>query len=146
MGDYHDMAPANNPNEIQTPKLCTDIIIDRGAGLVVMIERKNDPMGWALPGGFVDIGETVEEAAIREAKEETGLDIELVRQFHVYSDPKQDPRFHTATVVFLAKGFGTMRAGSDAAEISTYHQMNLPENFAFIHHKRILEDYFNERY
>jgi 8-oxo-dGTP diphosphatase len=130
----------------QTPLLCTDVIVDMGAGLVVLVERKNEPGGWALPGGFVDMNETVEEAALREVMEETNLrDIELIRQFHVYSDPKRDARGHTASVVFVARGFGKPRAGSDAAGVGLYHAMNLPENLAF-DHRQILMDYFNERY
>jgi ADP-ribose pyrophosphatase YjhB (NUDIX family) len=112
---------------------------------VVLIERKNTPNGWALPGGFVDVGETVEEAALREAKEETGLDVELVRQFHVYSDPKRDPRGHTASVVWVAHARGKPRAGSDAGNVGLYHQMNLPETISF-DHRQILTDYFQERY
>ncbi len=130
----------------QTPALCVDIIIDMGAGLVPLVERHNEPHGWALPGGFVDIGETVEEAAIREAQEETGLmDIELVRLFHVYSDPKRDPRGHTASVVFLARGRGIARAGSDAKNVELFHFMNLPQDIVF-DHRQILTDYFQERY
>jgi ADP-ribose pyrophosphatase YjhB (NUDIX family) len=129
----------------QTPRLCTDIIIDMGAGLVVLVKRKNDPQGWAIPGGFVDIGESVEEAALREALEETGLAVELVRQFHVYSEPNRDERGHTASVVFVARGKGQPKAGSDAAEVGLFHNMNLPPDIAF-DHRQILTDYFFERY
>jgi 8-oxo-dGTP diphosphatase len=138
----------NSSEEIkapQTPRLCSDVLIDMGAGLVVLIKRKNDPQGWAIPGGFVDIGESAEEAALREAYEETGLRVELVRQFHVYSDPQRDPRGHTASVVFVARGKGQPRAGSDAAEVGLFHQMNLPPDLAF-DHRQILNDYFYERY
>lgn len=129
-----------------TPRLAVDVIIDRGAGLVVLIKRKGEPQGaWALPGGFVDEGETVEEAALREAKEETGLDVELVRQFHVYSDPKRDARGHTVSVVFIARAKEDPRAASDAAECGLYYEMNIPENVAF-DHRQILRDYFTERY
>jgi 8-oxo-dGTP diphosphatase len=138
----------NSSEEIkapQTPRLCSDVLIDMGAGLIVLIKRKNDPQGWAIPGGFVDIGESAEEAALREAYEETGLQVELVRQFHVYSDPQRDPRGHTASVVFVARGKGQPRAGSDAAEVGLFHQMNLPPDLAF-DHRQILNDYFYERY
>lgn len=128
-----------------TPRLTTDVIIEMGAGLVVLIERKNEPHGWALPGGFVDVGETVEEAALREAFEETTLHVELKRQFHVYSDPKRDERNHTASVVFVATARGEAKAGSDAVNVGLFHQMNLPENICF-DHRQILNDYFYERY
>jgi ADP-ribose pyrophosphatase YjhB (NUDIX family) len=143
--DTGQKTPQANPGAPETPRLCTDLIIEVGAGLVVLIERKNSPNGWALPGGFVDVGETVEEAALREAKEETGLDVELVRQFHVYSDPKRDPRGHTASVVWVAHARGKPRAGSDAGNVGLYHQMNLPETISF-DHRQILTDYFQERY
>lgn len=139
------MDTGQKTHEPKTPLLCTDLIIEVGAGLVVLVERKNDPQGWALPGGFVDVGETVEEAALREAWEETGLQVELVRQFHVYSDPKRDTRGHTASVVWVGRARGKPKAGSDAAGIGLYHSMNLPENIAF-DHREILRDYFQERY
>lgn len=132
-------------NGPQTPRVCVDILVDMGAGLVALVERANPPHGWALPGGFVDVGETVEEAALREAREEIGLDVELVRQFHVYSDPKRDDRGHTVSVVFLARAWGEPRAASDAKNVGLYHLGNLPENVCF-DHRQILSDYFLERY
>lgn len=126
---------------MKQPRLTVDIIIELNDG-IVLINRKNPPYGWAIPGGFVDYGETVEEAAIREAKEETSLDIEELRQFHVYSDPKRDPRGHTVSVVFTAKGIGIPRAASDAEGIGVFKKENLPQNIAF-DHRKILEDYFN---
>ena len=132
--------------QLETPKLCVDLIIDMGAGMIVLIERKNEPKGWALPGGFVDIGESVEEAGLREAYEETGLDIEVVRQFHVYSDPKRDPRgFHSVSVVLAARGWGTPKGADDALKAELFHEMNLPENIAF-DHRQIIKDYFGGRY
>jgi 8-oxo-dGTP diphosphatase len=129
-----------------TPRLAVDVIIDRGAGLIVLIKRKNEPQDhWALPGGFVDVGESIEEAALREAKEETGLDVELIRQFHVYSEPSRDPRGHTVSVVFIARAKEDPQADSDAAECGLYHEMNIPDLIAF-DHKNILRDYFTERY
>jgi len=130
----------------QNIKICVDAIIDAGAGMIVLIERKNDPEGWALPGGFVDTGESLEEAVIREIKEETNLDVELIRQFHSYSSPSRDARGHTVSTVFLARTHSkAAKAGDDAKNIGLYHQMNLPEKIAF-DHREILEDYFFSRY
>lgn len=131
--------------KLLAPKLTVDLIIDTGAGLIVLIERKNEPFGWALPGGFIDPGESAEEAALREAKEETGLDVELVKQFHFYSEPGRDPRGPTASLVFLARAKGVPKAGSDAKAVATYHQANLPVDVCF-DHRQILTDYFLERY
>ena len=102
----------------ETPKLMVDIVIPDGEGCVLLIQRANDPYegSWALPGGFVDVGETVEDAAIREAKEETGLDVELLRLVGVYSEPDRDPRGHNVSVAFLARAEGDPSAASDAAE------------------------------
>jgi len=112
---------------------------------IVLIRRKNPPEGWALPGGFVDYGETLEDAAVREAREETGLDVRLVRQFHSYSDPHRDPRRHTISTVFLAEAAGQAVAGDDAAEIGVFSAVELPDNLAF-DHRQILEDYITGRY
>jgi len=112
---------------------------------IILIKRKNPPEGWALPGGFADYGETLEAAAVREAKEETGLDIKLIRQFHTYSDPARDPRQHTISTVFIAEAAGEATAGDDAAELGTFLADRLPDNIAF-DHKQILEDYFTGRY
>ena len=137
-----------------TPALTVDVIIEidgtegggtAGGGGIVLIERRNPPPGWALPGGFVDLGETVEEAAVREAAEETGLDVELVRQFHVYSDPARDPRFHTITTVFVARGRGALAAADDAADARVFSVEEIPANVAF-DHRDILNDYFTGRW
>ena len=114
-------------------------------GRIILIKRKNPPEGWALPGGFVDYGESLESAAVREAKEETGLDIKLIRQFHTYSDPARDPRQHTISTVFIAESSGEPVAGDDAAEIGAFLWDRMPEIIAFDHEK-ILEDYFTRRY
>jgi ADP-ribose pyrophosphatase YjhB (NUDIX family) len=121
-----------------------DIIIRYMDG-IILIKRKNPPEGWAIPGGFVDYGETLESAALREAKEETGLKVKLLRQFHAYSDPKRDPRQHTISTVFIAEASGKAKAGDDAAELGVYNKDNMPRNIAF-DHKKILNDYFIGRF
>ncbi len=132
------------PVEIwDNPKPVVDVIIEMEAG-IVLIKRKNPPPGWAIPGGFVDYGESVEEAAIREAKEETGLDVSNLRQFHVYSDPARDRRVHTISTVFIAAGHGHPEAADDAAEIGIFDRDWLPVDLAFDHPK-ILADYFAAR-
>ncbi|MBI5663514.1 MAG: NUDIX hydrolase [Nitrospirae bacterium] len=98
-----------------------------------------------MPGGFVDYGETLEDAVIREAKEETGLDIKIIRQFHTYSDPKRDPRHHTVSTIFIATAAGTPVAADDAKDVGIFSMDNLPKDIAF-DHRQILEDYFNKRY
>ncbi len=128
----------------KNPVPTVDIIIECGGG-VVLIERKNPPFGWAIPGGFVDWGETIEETAVREAREETGLDVRLIRQFHTYSDPKRDPRHHTITTVFIAEGGGDLQAADDAKAAGVFTRGNLPAPLAF-DHEQILDDYFNRRY
>jgi len=104
-------------NEIgvyQNPLPTVDIIIEIETKGIVLIKRKNPPYGWALPGGFVDYGESLEEAAIREAKEETDLDVKLNKQLHTYSNPKRDPRHHSISTVYIAKGKGRPQARDDA--------------------------------
>lgn len=117
-----------------------DIIIETKAG-IVLVKRKNPPPGWALPGGFVDYGESLEAAARREAEEETSLQVELLYQFGAYSDPARDPRRHTISVVFVGRAEGKPQAGDDAAEIGVFSAENLPKPLAF-DHGRILKDYF----
>lgn len=124
---------------IRTPYVAVDIII-RYEGGIVLIERRNPPHGWALPGGFVEIGETLEEAAIREAKEETSLDLVNLEQFYAYSDPKRDPRFHVISVVFIAEGYGTLRGRDDARRAEVFKIDSLPESLAF-DHRRIIDDF-----
>lgn len=132
---------SKNPfKSLNYPRVTVDIIIKCGDG-IVLIKRKNPPHGWAIPGGFVDSGETVEQAALREAKEETSLDVKELKQFHVYSDPNRDPRGPTVGIVFTARADGTPKAASDAREIGIFNQDNLPQNIAFDHCK-ILNDYF----
>jgi 8-oxo-dGTP diphosphatase len=125
----------------RNPAPTVDIIIEYCGG-IVMIQRRNPPYGWALPGGFVDCGETVEQAAVREAREETGLGLEGPRMFHVYSDPARDPRLHTITTVFAAKGLGSLQAGDDAKGAQVFPEHALPAGIAF-DHARILDDYLS---
>ncbi len=124
----------------RNPFPTVDIIIDTGEG-IVLVKRKNPPHGWALPGGFIDYGESAESAAVREAMEETGLKLKNLRQFHVYSDPNRDPRFHTMSVVFTAEADGTPKGGDDAAEAMVFKENNLPKDIAF-DHAEILSHYF----
>lgn len=123
----------------RNPLPTTDIIIELQGG-IALIRRKNPPHGWALPGGFIDYGERAEDAAIREAREETGLEIEITGLLGVYSDPQRDPRGHTITIVFMAKGRGNPRAADDAAELRIVSPENLPDNVVFDHSK-IIADY-----
>jgi ADP-ribose pyrophosphatase YjhB (NUDIX family) len=127
-----------------SPVPTVDIIIEvepeTGGKGVVLIYRRNEPRAWALPGGFVDYGETLEEAAVREAMEETGLEVETIAQFHTYSDPKRDPRRHTISTVFVAKAKGRLCPGDDAERAGVFTEENLPPALAFDHEK-ILRDY-----
>lgn len=127
----------------RNPAPTVDIVIelvDRPHRPIILIERLNEPYGWALPGGFVDYGESVETAAVREAQEEVGLAITLLEQFQVYSDPDRDPRQHTLSVVFLATAIGQPRSGDDAKGAQVFHLWELPQNLCF-DHDRILQDY-----
>ncbi|MDW7760543.1 MAG: NUDIX hydrolase [Acidobacteriota bacterium] len=129
----------------RNPFPTVDIIIEvmrngRKTG-IVLIKRKNPPYGWALPGGFVDTGESLEAAAAREALEETSLAVDLVRQFHTYSDPRRDPRFHTISTVYIARAEGRPVARDDAREAGVFTKTGLPPRLAF-DHGRILDEYF----
>ncbi len=135
-------------NEIEiykNPFPTVDIIIEIESEGIVLIKRKNPPHGWAIPGGFVDYGESLEEAALREAKEETNLEVELKRQFHTYSDPQRDPRHHSISTVYIGKAKGMPQAKDDAIEIRIFSESNLPNEIAF-DHRSILKDYFNRTY
>ncbi len=134
--------------EYRNPAPTVDILIeteDDGIKGIVLIRRKNPPYGWAIPGGFVDYGETLEQAAVREALEETSLNVELVRQFHTYSDPSRDPRLHTISTVFIARASGKPVGMDDAAEAGIYTRDDLPGEIAF-DHGAILDDYFSGKY
>ena len=128
--------------EYRNPKPTVDVLIelDGRPGTVVLIERANEPRGWAIPGGFVDEGEWLADAAAREAKEETGLDVELRELFHAYSDPARDPRQHTVSTVFLARAAGTPVGADDAARAAVFALDALPSPIVF-DHARILADY-----
>lgn len=126
------------------PVPTVDIIIEMAGGGIILIKRKNPPLGWALPGGFVEYGESLEQAAIREAREETSLDIILTAQFHTYSDPARDSRKHTISTVFLARADGQPAAADDAEAIGVFSKEQLPSPLAF-DHAAILRDYFGRK-
>lgn len=128
-------------DKFRNPLLTVDIIIELPDGDIVLIERKNPPHGWALPGGFVDYGESIEHAAVREAREETSLDVTLTEQFYTYSDPARDSRHHTVSTVFLATARGVPRAADDAGAARVFAESDLPAPLVFDHAK-ILRDYF----
>ena len=130
MDSYHNPTPT------------VDIVIELDGG-VVLIERRNPPHGWALPGGFVDAGEHLAAAAVREAREETSLDVELQEQFHCYSAPDRDPRGHTVSTVFLARARGVPRAADDARAVRVFDLAQLPP-LAF-DHAQILADVVHYR-
>jgi ADP-ribose pyrophosphatase YjhB (NUDIX family) len=128
----------------KNPFPTVDIIIEMEKG-VVLIKRKNPPYGWAIPGGFVDYGETLEQAAVREAREETSLEVKLISQLGAYSDPLRDPRHHTISVVFTARVIaGSPQAADDAIDIGIFSRDNLPKDLAFDHSK-ILQDFFQTK-
>ena len=126
-----------------TPLLTVDIIIElpgNDSSRIVLIERKYPPPGWALPGGFVDVGETVEQAAVREAREETSLDVTLTDLLGIYSDPARDSRGHTVSAVYIAAGSGQPKAQDDAANLVVCDPRKPPGVLAFDHQK-IVDDY-----
>jgi len=137
----------SSPQAKRRPLVTADMIITRhdDRTRVVLVRRRNPPEGWALPGGFVELGETVEQAAAREALEETGLTVVNARQFHVYSDPARDPRSHTISVVFAGEASGDPVGGDDAAEARWFASDGLPAPIAF-DHQLILRDFFSGRY
>jgi len=128
-------------NPIPTVDIIIEVEAPSGKEGIILIKRKNPPYGWAIPGGFLDYGETVEHCAVREAKEETSLDISDLRLLGVYSDPERDPREHTVSTVFVARGRGVPKAADDAKELAIFTEDSLPSPLAFDHSK-ILADYF----
>ena len=133
----------------KTPYLTTDGIIEiyeegdfKG---IVLIERRNVPLGLALPGGFVDIGECVEDALVREMKEETNLDVNIQRILGVYSDPSRDPRFHTASVVYVSSASGEPKGGDDAKVAKVYPLKEIPLEKLVFDHGKIVEDYLKTK-
>jgi 8-oxo-dGTP diphosphatase len=126
-----------------TPLLAADVIIeltDFPGRPIVLIERANPPYGWAIPGGFVDLGEIVEQAAIREAREEVGLEVHLIALLGIYSDPSRDTRGHTVTAVYVANAAGKPVAADDAKNCRLFSLNELPESLAF-DHAQVLADY-----
>ncbi len=131
-------------NRPVTPAIAVDTIIemaDRPGRPIVLIERKNPPHGWAIPGGFVDVGETLETAAVREAREETSLDVRLRLLLGIYSSPARDPRGHTVTPVYIAEAVGEPRAADDAGNVELYLPQYCPR-LAF-DHDLIIADYLH---
>jgi ADP-ribose pyrophosphatase YjhB (NUDIX family) len=128
-------------NPVPTVDIIIEIKDDKGRPGIVLVERGHPPPGWAIPGGFVEYGETLEEAAVREAREETSLEVRLLGQFHTYSAPNRDPRKHTISTVFLATAEGIPQAHDDAREARIFSPKALPAPLAF-DHAQILADFF----
>jgi 8-oxo-dGTP diphosphatase len=131
--------------EPKTPYLAVDGVVrlwegERFKG-IVLIERRYEPLGYALPGGFVEVGETVEEAVLREVKEETGLDAQIVKLLGVYSEPNRDPRFHVVSVVFVLDAYGEPKGGDDAKKALVFPLEDLPFDKIVFDHAKILKDY-----
>ncbi len=120
-------------SEHRNPAPTVDAVILVPGDRVVLVRRRNPPLGWAIPGGFVDEGEPLDVAAAREAEEETGLPVTLLEQFHAYSDPARDPRRHTISTVYLATAHGEPRGGDDAAEARAFAWDELPSPIVFDH-------------
>ncbi|MEO1938407.1 MAG: NUDIX hydrolase [Sulfurimonas sp.] len=134
----------------KTPYLTTDGIVeiydkDENFLGIVLIERKYPPLGFALPGGFVDIGERVEDALVREMHEEISLDVEITELLGIYSDPSRDPRFHTVSAVYIAKAYGLPKAADDAKEVHLLHPKEIDLSKLVFDHAKILQDYFKKR-
>jgi len=131
--------------EPKTPYLAVDGVVrlwegERFKG-IVLIERRYEPLGYALPGGFVEVGETVEEAVLREVKEETGLNAQIVKLLGVYSEPNRDPRFHVVSVVFVLDAYGEPKGGDDAKKAVVFPIEDLPFDKIVFDHAKILKDF-----
>jgi 8-oxo-dGTP diphosphatase len=131
--------------EPKTPYLAVDGVVrlwdgERFKG-IVLVERRYEPLGYALPGGFVEVGETLEKAVLREVKEETGLDAQIVKLLGVYSEPNRDPRFHVVSVVFVLDAYGEPRGGDDAKKAVVFPIENLPFDKIVFDHAKILKDF-----
>jgi 8-oxo-dGTP diphosphatase len=139
----------NSKNPVPMVDIIIKIINENGKNNyqnnIVLIRRKNPPYGWAIPGGFVDYGESLENAAKREAKEETSLDVKIIKQFHTYSEPERDPRQHTISTVFIAEASGLPAGKDDAEEARIFTKDDIPDDMAF-DHRKILDDYFLNKY
>lgn len=129
--------------QYRNPFPTVDIVIEINEG-IVLIERRNPPFGWALPGGFVDYGESLEEAAVREAKEETSLEVYDLRLLGCYSDPSRDSRMHTISTAYAAKGHGSPKAADDAVNLRIFRPNELPDQLCF-DHDAILSDYLEKK-
>ena len=127
------MTAASDPALPRNPYPTVDVVVERSGGRVVLIRRKNPPLGWALPGGFIDRGETAEAAARREVQEELGVRVQLKLLLGVYSDPARDPRHHTLSVVFVGHSSDRLQAGDDADECAEFDLDDLPSDLAFDH-------------
>jgi 8-oxo-dGTP diphosphatase len=126
--------------EYKNPKPTVDCIIEQPGDRIVLIRRKSPPIGWALPGGFVDEGEALHDACVREVREETGLSVDLSEQFFTYSDPARDPRKHTLSTVYIGWAEGAPRGSDDAAEARAFLIDEIPKDLCF-DHATILSDY-----
>lgn len=124
----------------KNPTPTVDCIVELQGDRIVLVRRKNEPIGWALPGGFVDEGEPLHAAAIREVREETGLEVDLTEQFFTYSDPARDPRKHTISTVYIGWAEGTPRGSDDAAEAKAFHLDSIPQDLVF-DHSTIVSDF-----
>jgi len=131
----------------RNPVPTVDIIIalrDRPNQPIVLIERMNPPYGWAIVGGFVDYGERLEDAARREAQEETGLEVQLIDLLGLYSEPSRDPRLHTISAVYIAEAVGEPQADDDAKSVGFFEAWQIPSQLCF-DHAQILQDYWRYR-
>jgi 8-oxo-dGTP diphosphatase len=139
-----DMVLGCDDMEHRSPAPTVDIIIELAAGGIVLVQRKYPPLGWAIPGGFVDYGERLADAAVREAREETSLAVTLTALLGCYSDPARDPRRHTISAVYVAGAAGQPVAADDAAAVGVFTRETLPAQLCF-DHATILDDYFRYR-